>query len=147
MPPRGNNSTQVVEQRLTPPQLGLPSPLLRRTSALQEQQTERKRREWLGPQQQLGSKVNRRFWKFQPYALCSISPGIIEGCPLPRRLFEPLPFSVEACGSVVQLRSSEHRRAPFSRSTVQGAVLLRGSDPCVRICFCSFQNSRGVLNI
>ena len=63
LPLKGDNSLQGEQQRLASAvagQLGLPSFLLRRTSALQEQQTEGKRREWLSPQQQLPSKVNRR---------------------------------------------------------------------------------------
>jgi hypothetical protein len=57
---REKSPTQVKQRRLAHPQLGLPSPLLRRTSAPQDQQTERKWREWLSPQEQLRSKVNRR---------------------------------------------------------------------------------------
>jgi hypothetical protein len=41
---------QEKQQRLAHLQLGLPLPLLRRTSAPQDQQTERKRRELLSPQ-------------------------------------------------------------------------------------------------
>jgi hypothetical protein len=62
------------------PKLGLPYPLFQRTAALQEQQTERKRREWLRPQEKLRGNVNSRISKFEIrnylpllYALCQ--PG------------------------------------------------------------------------
>ena len=42
-------------------QFGLPSPPFQRTSTPQGQQTERKRREWLNPQERLRSKVSNRF--------------------------------------------------------------------------------------
>ena len=45
LPPKGDNSIQVKKQRLAHLQLGLPLPLLRRTSGPQGQQTERERRE------------------------------------------------------------------------------------------------------
>jgi hypothetical protein len=54
--PEGDNFTQLKQQRLASAvggQLGLQSPLLRRTCTPQGQQTERKRREWPSPQEQL----------------------------------------------------------------------------------------------
>ena len=54
------------------PQLGLPFPLFQRISVLQEQQTERKLREWLRPQEKLRSKVDSRYPKSEIRTLCSL---------------------------------------------------------------------------
>ena len=84
LPPKGDNSTQAEKQRLASAsggQLGLPLPLFRRTAALQQQQTECKRREWLSPQQQLRSKVNNRLFNSpNPADLCTTSPAARDYC-------------------------------------------------------------------
>ena len=63
-------------------QLGLPSPLLQKTSGLQEHQTERKRRECLRSQEKLRSKVNSSFHKsLKERAYSSLSSSV---APAPR---------------------------------------------------------------